>query len=94
MGRGGFAEEGLFRQGTAQGCAAPGRGWGTCARAVPGARDPRRDVSHRWRAKYGGVDAFLVSQMKALEDEHRRLKRLYADLSMLADLLKGAPGRK
>ena len=31
--------------------------------------------------------------MKAMEDENRRLKRMYADLSMQADLLKEALGK-
>ena len=34
---------------------------------------------YKWRAKYGGMDASLISQMKAIEDENRRLKRMYAD---------------
>lgn len=49
---------------------------------------------YKWRAKYGGMDASLMSQMKALEEENRRLKRMYADLSMQADLLKEALGKK
>jgi putative transposase len=36
----------------------------------------------------------MVSQMKAIEDENRRLKRMYADLSMQNDLLKEALGKK
>ena len=48
----------------------------------------------KWRAKYGGMDASLVSQMKAVEDENRWLKRMYADPSMQADLLKEALGKK
>jgi putative transposase len=40
------------------------------------------------------MDASLISQMKAMEDENLRLKRMYADLSMQADLLKEAPGKK
>jgi putative transposase len=35
----------------------------------------------------------MISQMKALEDENRRLKRMYADLSMQAHLLKEALGK-
>lgn len=27
----------------------------------------------KWRARYGGMDASMMSQMKALEDENRRL---------------------
>ena len=30
----------------------------------------------------------MVSQMKAMEEENRRLKRMFADLSMQNDLLK------
>lgn len=49
---------------------------------------------YKWRSKYGGMDASLISQMKAMEEENRRLKRMYADLSMQADLLKEALGKK
>jgi putative transposase len=49
---------------------------------------------HKWRAKYGGMDASMISQMKSLEDENRRLKRIFADLSMQPDLLKEALGKK
>ena len=36
----------------------------------------------------------MISQMKAIEEENRRLKRMYADLSMQADLLNEALGKK
>jgi putative transposase len=49
---------------------------------------------YNWRAKYGGMDVSKMSQMKALEDENRRLKRMFADLSMQADLLREALGHK
>ena len=49
---------------------------------------------YKWRAKYGGMDASMVSQMKAMEDENRRLKLMYADLSMQNDLLKEALGKR
>jgi putative transposase len=49
---------------------------------------------YKWRSKYGGMDTSMISQMKSLEDENRRLKRMYADLSMQADLLKEALGKK
>ena len=35
-----------------------------------------------WRAKFGGMDASVVSQMKAMADENRRLTRMYAEMSM------------
>jgi putative transposase len=40
------------------------------------------------------MDASMIGQMKALEDGERRLKRMYADLGMQADLLKQALGKK
>ena len=48
----------------------------------------------KWRARYGGMDASMMSQMKALEDENRRLKRMFADLSMQTDLLREVIGMK
>jgi putative transposase len=47
-----------------------------------------------WRAKFGGMDASMVSQMKAMADENRRLTRMYAEMSMQNDLLKDALGKK
>jgi putative transposase len=49
---------------------------------------------YKWRSKYGGMHASMVSQMKTLEEESRRLKRMCGELSMQADLLKEALGKK
>lgn len=49
---------------------------------------------YKCRSKYGGMDASMISQMKALEDENRRLKKMYAEMSMQAELLKEALGKK
>ena len=49
---------------------------------------------YKWRAKFGGMDASMVSQMKAMEAENRRLKRMYAEMSMQNDLLKEALEKK
>ena len=48
----------------------------------------------KWRARYGGMDASMISQMKTPEDENRRLKKMYAEMSMQAEHLKEAPGKK
>lgn len=37
---------------------------------------------YKWRSKYGGMEASDVRRMKELEDENRRLKQMYADLSL------------
>ena len=49
---------------------------------------------YKWRAKYGGMDASLISRMKALDEENKRLKKMYAEKSMQNDLLKEALGKK
>jgi putative transposase len=49
---------------------------------------------YKWRAKFGGMDASMISQMKSIEDENRRLKKMFAELSMQNDLLKEALGKK
>nr|WP_279290603.1 transposase [Rhizobium skierniewicense] len=49
---------------------------------------------YKWRAKFGGMDASMVSEMKSMEDGNRRLKKRYAELSMQNDLLKEALGKK
>lgn len=40
------------------------------------------------------MDASMISQMKALEDQNRRLRKMYAEMSMQAELLKDALGKK
>jgi putative transposase len=49
---------------------------------------------YKWRAKYGGMDASMISEMKGLEDENRRLKKMFAELSIQNELLKEALGKK
>ena len=45
---------------------------------------------YKWRAKYGGMDASLIKRMKELEAENQRLKKMYAEAQMDADILKDA----
>ena len=49
---------------------------------------------YKRRSKYGGMNASMISQMKALEDQNQRLKKMYAEMSMQAELLKEALGKK
>ena len=32
---------------------------------------------YKWRAKFGGMDASMMKRLKELEDENRRLKKMY-----------------
>ena len=49
---------------------------------------------YKWRAKFGGMDASIMADMKTMAEENRRLKRMYAEMSMQNDLLKEALGKK
>jgi putative transposase len=41
---------------------------------------------YKWKAKYGGMEASDVKRLKELEEENRRLKQMYADLSLKSQL--------
>jgi len=43
---------------------------------------------YKWKSKYGGMDASDIRKMRELEDENRRLKQMYADLSLQNFVLK------
>ncbi len=51
---------------------------------------PKEVPWDKWRSKFGGMDASLMSQLKELQDENRRLKKMYADAQLSAELLKEA----
>lgn len=41
-----------------------------------------------WKSKYGGMEASDVKRLKELEDENRRLKQMFADLSLEHRIVK------
>lgn len=43
---------------------------------------------YNWKKKYGGMETSQLKKLKELEEENRRLKRMYADLSLDHFLLK------
>ena len=43
---------------------------------------------YKWKAKYGGMSISEVKRMKELEEENRRLKQMYANLSLEHEVLK------
>jgi len=49
---------------------------------------------YKWRAKFGGMDASLMARLRELEDENRRLKKMYAEERLKADILKEYLGKK
>lgn len=49
---------------------------------------------YKWRAKYGGLDVPMMARMKELEAENARLKKMYAEERLKADILQEALGKK
>ena len=45
---------------------------------------------YKWRAKYGGMDASLVKRLKELEAENKRLKKMYAEERLKAEIRQEA----
>jgi putative transposase len=42
---------------------------------------------YKWRSKYGGMDVSLMSRMKELEEENRRLKKMYLEEKIKAEIV-------
>jgi putative transposase len=49
---------------------------------------------YKWRAKYGGMDASLMARLKELEEENRRLKKMYAEERLKAEIIQEAMLKK
>ena len=43
---------------------------------------------YNWKAKYGGMEASDIKRLKEFEAENRRLKQMYANLSLENEALK------
>jgi putative transposase len=41
---------------------------------------------YKWRSKFGGMDASMMSRLKELEEENRRLKKMYAEGRIKAEI--------
>lgn len=47
-----------------------------------------------WKSKYSGMDATQLKRLKELEEENSRLKRMYAELSLIHTAYKDAVEKK
>jgi|TARA_B110000503_G_C6790635_1_gene267108 putative transposase len=45
---------------------------------------------YQWRAKFGGMDASMMKRLKELEAENARLKKMYAEEKLKADIRQEA----
>ena len=53
-----------------------------------------RGTFYNWRKKYAGMDASQLKELKALQEENSKLKRMYADLALQNTMLKDVLGKK
>ena len=51
-------------------------------------------TSYKWRAKFGCMDFSMMSRLKALEEENRRLKKMYLEEKLKAEVVAEALERK
>jgi len=49
---------------------------------------------YTWKAKYGGLNVSELKRIKELEQENARLKKMYAELSLVHDAFKDAVEKK
>ena len=49
---------------------------------------------YKWRSKYGGMDASMMTRLKELEDENRRLKKMYAEERLKSEIIQEAMAKK
>ena len=49
---------------------------------------------YKWRAKFGGMDASLLARMKELADENRRLRKMYIEEKLKAEVVSEALAKK
>ncbi len=49
---------------------------------------------YNWRVKYGGMDVSMMKRMKELEEENRRLKKMYAEERLKAEIIQEAMAKK
>ena len=49
---------------------------------------------YKWRSRYGGMDASMMTRLKALGDENRRLKKMYAEERLKAEIIQEAMAKK
>jgi putative transposase len=53
-----------------------------------------RSTFYKWKSKYGGLEASELKRLKELEEENRRLKQMYANLSLEHQALKDIVRKK
>lgn len=53
-----------------------------------------RATFYKWSQRYSDMEVSNVKRMKEIQEENSRLKRMYADLSLVHEALKDAVAKK
>ena len=69
-------------------------GQGKTVREVCRSLEIHEQTYYRWRKEYGGMTVSQAKQLKEMEKENARLKKLVADLSLDNAILKEVLGKK
>ena len=54
----------------------------------------RSATFYKWRTKFGGMDASLMARLRELEEENRRLKKMYAEERLKAEIIQEVMAKK
>ena len=49
---------------------------------------------YKWRSKFGGMEVSMVARMKELEEENRRLRKMYVEEKLKAEVVAEALAKK
>ena len=49
---------------------------------------------YKWRKQYGGMEVSQMKKLKELEDENRKLKKMYAELALMHEMAKDVISKK
>ncbi len=49
---------------------------------------------YKWRSRFGGMDVSMMKRVKELEEENRRLKKMYAEERLKAEIIQEAMAKK
>ncbi|VVP59406.1 IS3 family transposase ISAs22 [Pseudomonas fluorescens] len=49
---------------------------------------------YKWRTKFGGMDASLMARLRELEEENRRLKKMYTEERLKAEIIQESLAKK
>jgi putative transposase len=49
---------------------------------------------YKWRSKYGGMDTLMMARLKELEAENARLKKMYIEEKLKAEIVTEALAKK